>query len=67
LDAETSGQIQELLKRLNRELNITMLMVTHDSSVAAIASRQLILNRGKFEEIPQGVRQQESPYAGLRP
>lgn len=48
LDAETSEQIQELLQRLNRELNITMLMVTHDSQVAAIASRQLLLDRGKF-------------------
>ena len=50
LDAETGQQIQELLQRLNRELNITMLMVTHDSHVAAIASRQLLLDRGKFSE-----------------
>ncbi|WP_153556306.1 ABC transporter ATP-binding protein [Roseimaritima sediminicola] len=48
LDTETSEQIQALLKRLNRELNMTMLMVTHDSDVAAIASRQLLLDRGKF-------------------
>ena len=48
LDAETSEQIQVLLQRLNRELNITMLMVTHDSHVAMIASRQLVLVRGKF-------------------
>ena len=50
LDAETSQQIQVLLQRLNRELNITMLMVTHDRDVANIASRQLILDRGKFLE-----------------
>ena len=48
LDSETSEQIQVLLKRLNQELNITMLMVTHDSRVAMIASRQLVLDRGKF-------------------
>ncbi|QDV25439.1 ABC transporter ATP-binding protein [Aureliella helgolandensis] len=48
LDSETSEQIQHLLQRLNRELNITMLMVTHDREVAAIASRQLTLDRGKF-------------------
>ncbi len=34
LDAETSEQVQVLLQRLNRELNITMLMVTHDSNIA---------------------------------
>ncbi len=50
LDADTSEQIQVLLQRLNKELNITMLMVTHDSTVAKIASRQLILDRGKFLE-----------------
>jgi putative ABC transport system ATP-binding protein len=50
LDAETSEQVQVLLQRLNKELNITMLMVTHDSSVASIASRQLVLDRGKFLE-----------------
>jgi putative ABC transport system ATP-binding protein len=48
LDAETSEQIQVLLQRLNRELNITMLMVTHDSKIASIASKQLVLSRGKF-------------------
>src|SRR5690606_2464906 len=50
LDVETSGQIQVLLKRLNQELNITMLMVTHDSEVARIASRQLRLDRGRIIE-----------------
>ncbi|MFK8114077.1 MAG: ABC transporter ATP-binding protein [Rubripirellula sp.] len=50
LDAETSEQIQVLLGRLNRELNITLLMVTHDRDVASIASRQMILDRGKFLE-----------------
>jgi putative ABC transport system ATP-binding protein len=50
LDAETSEQVQVLLQRLNRELNITTLIVTHDSKVASIASKQLILNRGKFIE-----------------
>jgi putative ABC transport system ATP-binding protein len=48
LDTETSEQIQTLLQRLNQELNITLFMVTHDSDVAAIASRRLVLDRGKF-------------------
>src|SRR6056297_1251028 len=50
LDSDTSEQIQVLLQRLNRELNITLLMVTHEAEVAAIASRQLILDRGQFRE-----------------
>ncbi|MBN8624739.1 MAG: ABC transporter ATP-binding protein [Planctomycetes bacterium] len=50
LDAATSVQIQVLLKRLNRELGITMLMVTHDPNVAAIATRRLYLDRGQIVE-----------------
>ena len=50
LDAETSHQIQVLLGRLNRELGITIVMVTHDSDVAKIASRQLRLDHGRILE-----------------
>ncbi len=50
LDPETSGQILELLKRLNKELNTTLLMVTHDVNAAAIADRQFKLVQGKLVE-----------------
>ncbi|QEG38420.1 ABC transporter ATP-binding protein [Roseimaritima ulvae] len=53
LDSDTSEQIQDLLQRLNKELNITMLMVTHDTDVAKIASRQLLLDHGHFVEATQ--------------
>jgi len=51
LDVETSLSVQSLLKRLNKELNITLLMVTHDTQVASIATRRLYLDRGKFVEV----------------
>jgi putative ABC transport system ATP-binding protein len=50
LDASTSEQIQVLLGRLNRELKITMLLVTHDPAVASIASRRIQLDRGRMLE-----------------
>lgn len=50
LDNKTSEQIQVLLQRLNQELNITMVMVTHDSEAAKIASRQLLLDEGRIVE-----------------
>ena len=53
LDAETSEQVQILLQRLNKELDITLLMVTHDSDAASITSRQMVLDRGKFLEAIQ--------------
>lgn len=61
LDAETSQQIQHLLQRLNRELRITLLMVTHDRDVAAIASRRLLLDRGKFHEATSATATGSSP------
>jgi putative ABC transport system ATP-binding protein len=56
LDSETSQQVQVLLQRLNQELNITMLMVTHDTEVAGIATRQLVLDRGKFVNRMEGAQ-----------
>ena len=48
LDAETTAQILQLLLRLNSELGMTLLMVTHDPHAAAVASRRLRLERGRF-------------------
>lgn len=50
LDPETSSQILTLLRRLNQELNTTLLMVTHDTEAAAIADRQFKLIQGKLVE-----------------
>jgi putative ABC transport system ATP-binding protein len=52
LDPETSEQILHLLERLNDELDVTLLMVTHDREAAAIAGRQLTLEHGKLVERP---------------
>jgi len=59
LDPETSNQILHLLKRLNRELDITLLMVTHDAEAATIADRQFYLDHGKL------VQRQNEPSATL--
>jgi putative ABC transport system ATP-binding protein len=50
LDETTSGQILDLLQRLNRELGTTFLMVTHDPDAAAIAGRRLRLEQGRLVE-----------------
>lgn len=51
LDDDTSAQILNLLKRLNCELDVTMLMVTHDADAAAIADRQFRLQHGKLQQV----------------
>ncbi|PQO41954.1 ABC transporter ATP-binding protein [Blastopirellula marina] len=48
LDPTTSDQILDLLKRLNEQLNVTLLMVTHDAEAAAIADKQFRLDNGKL-------------------
>jgi len=50
LDADTSAQILELLKELNKQLGTTLLMVTHDPDAAAVAGRQFRLDHGKLIE-----------------
>lgn len=52
LDAETTGQVLELLRRLNTELGMTLMMVTHDPHAAAVAGRRLRLEKGLLIEGP---------------
>jgi putative ABC transport system ATP-binding protein len=48
LDPDTSAQIIELLKRLNEQLQVTLLMVTHDVDAAGVADKQFHLDHGRL-------------------
>jgi putative ABC transport system ATP-binding protein len=50
LDPSSSLQILRLLGRINEELGVTLLMVTHDAEAADVASRRLRLENGKLVE-----------------
>jgi putative ABC transport system ATP-binding protein len=50
LDDKTTAQILTLLQRVNRELGMTLLLVTHDADAAERATRQVRLERGKLVE-----------------
>ena len=50
LDDDTTEQILSLLQRVNRELGMTLLMVTHDADAAQRATRQLGLGGGQLVE-----------------
>ncbi len=48
LDPDTSVQILDLLRQLNQQLGVTLLMVTHDAAAARIADKQFRLDHGKL-------------------
>ena len=49
LDTHTSREIMELISTFNRELGITVLMVTHEADIAAYAGRVVCLVDGRVE------------------
>jgi putative ABC transport system ATP-binding protein len=66
LDEETSIQILRLLQRLNEELGVTLLMVTHDANAAAMAGRQLRLEHGSISEKPAAKASAPIPTSSIR-
>ncbi len=50
LDEDTGAQMMELMNALNRERNITVLVVTHNRRLAAQAKRQLMLTQAGISE-----------------
>ena len=48
VDRRTSEELQELFKKLNREENITVIIVTHDISLAKNVDRVVMISDGKI-------------------
>jgi putative ABC transport system ATP-binding protein len=46
LDRKTGGEIMDIFQRLNREQGITVILVTHDSEIAACAQRVISVRDG---------------------
>ena len=51
LDEETEMEIMDLLKRVNRQNSITIILVTHNSELARTASKQFEMSHGSLKEI----------------
>ena len=52
LDSTTTAQILDLLRRINRELNVTLVVITHSLSVARnICDRVAMIDGGRIVEM----------------
>ncbi|HLI71097.1 MAG TPA: ABC transporter ATP-binding protein [Ktedonobacteraceae bacterium] len=47
LDSVTAGEIMHLLRGLNRQLGLTILIVTHDAAIASEADRTIAIRDGR--------------------
>ncbi len=52
LDRANSDQIHRMLLELNQELGMTLVVVTHNSDLAACLSRRVSLVEGKLSQMP---------------
>ena len=54
LDEGTENEVMNLFKKINRENNITFILVTHSSELAKAADRKIKMFQGHVEEIVTG-------------
>jgi len=47
LDTRTSHEIMEIIRKLNREQGVTVIVVTHEQDIAAYADRVIMMRDGK--------------------
>jgi len=50
LDEETEAEVMELFRKINREQNITFILVTHSSDLARVATRRFKMAHGRIQE-----------------
>lgn len=57
LDSKTSAEVMALIKKIIREKNQTLVMVTHDDHLASFADRIFRISDGKIISIENGTRE----------
>ncbi len=67
LDSTTGNEVMALLKKLNSEQGITLIVVTHDADVAAFADRIVRLKDGTIAEVVQNSRDEAATTARTEP
>jgi macrolide transport system ATP-binding/permease protein len=69
LDSHTSHEIMATLRALNREHGVTIVVVTHESDIAAYADRKISMRDGRILSDQRNLatlsEQRQSPVAGV--
>ena len=67
LDTRTSHEIMDTLVRLNRERGLTIVLVTHESDIAAYADRIITMSDGKIQSDRINNQPVSGPKSPARP
>ena len=51
LDEKTARQVLQVVEDLHRKLQLTIIVITHNAGIAAMADRIIKMNSGRIEEI----------------
>jgi putative ABC transport system ATP-binding protein len=62
LDSKTSVEVMDILKQLNRESGITLIVVTHESGVANQTNKIIHIKDGIIGSIEENVNHDASPF-----
>jgi macrolide transport system ATP-binding/permease protein len=66
LDTRTSHEILEIIRKLNREQGVTVILVTHEADIGAYADRLIIMRDGRIEsDRPQAAAPSDGEALGV--
>jgi len=54
LDSESGAMVMQLLRRINRETGVSILMVTHDERLARTCDRTVVMQDGRIVQTGAG-------------
>jgi putative ABC transport system ATP-binding protein len=66
LDSKTSDEIMGIFQRLNREMGITIIMITHEPDIAAFAKRNILFKDGRIVDDQKNVAPTVAARGGSR-
>jgi len=66
LDSETSTEIMQIIRRLNKEQHQTYIIVTHDAGIGRIADRIVVMRDGSIEKEITSMESDLGIEAGFR-